>query len=57
MERNIRLYRTPIGAFREGLETVKQRLFGPRPPRDPDPEQLFSDSIERAMILRELHFR
>lgn len=57
MERNIRLSRTPIGAFREGLETVKLRLFGPHPPRDPDPEQLFSDSIERAMIMRELHVR
>jgi hypothetical protein len=57
MERNIRLSRTPIGAFLEGLETVKTRFFGPHPPRDPDPEQLFSDSIERAMMLRELHCR
>jgi hypothetical protein len=57
MERNIRLSRTPIAAFREGLEQVKHRIFGPQPPRDPDPEQIFSDSIERAMMLRELHYR
>ena len=57
MERNIQLSRRPLTALLEGLENVKVRFFGPHPPRDPDPEQIFSDSIERAMMMRELHYR
>lgn len=39
------------------LENLRTRFGAHKGPRDPDPEQIFSDSIERAMILRELHTR
>jgi hypothetical protein len=54
MERNERLNRAPLTSL---LENLWSRLTPPKGPRDPDPEQIFSDSIERAMILRELHGR
>jgi hypothetical protein len=45
---------SPLSALLESLRNV---FLAHKGPRDPDPDQIFSDSIERAMILRELHGR
>jgi hypothetical protein len=45
---------SPLSAL---LENLRNRFLAHKAPRDPDPEQIFSDSIERAMIYRELHCR
>jgi hypothetical protein len=34
-----------------------ERLLAPKPHPDPDLDQIFSDSVEREMMNRELHCR
>jgi hypothetical protein len=54
MERNARHTPGPITSL---FESLWSRFSAHKSPRDPDRDQIFSDSIERAMILRELHGR
>ena len=60
MERTLTLKENrtnPLAALSATFSKLKERLTARKPHPDPDLEQQFSDSVERQMMLRELHFR
>ena len=60
MERTLSLKETrtnPLATLSATFSKLKERFTARKPYPDPDLEQLFSDSVERQMMLRELHLR
>lgn len=62
MERTLGLKESPrtnpfITTLAATFSRLRERLTARKPYPDPDLEQIFSDSIEREMMLRELHCR
>ena len=47
----------PFSTLSSTMVKLRERLSARKPNPDPDLEQIFSDSIEREMMLRELHWR
>jgi hypothetical protein len=61
MERTLGLKEGPLatllGTLGAAASRLGERLFARKPHPDPDLEQIFSDSIEREMMYREIHCR